>query len=276
MAMNSPSKNQEQLRPMSFGFPGCGADGSFSEAFSMPTAESTLFGLLFLGAKGAAELVLPSIYDLHLEGIEPPDNAEALHYWRCVVETPLGTFSCLHRGVAHNKQSRPPTIIELIDDLTCEAGMIEMYPDLEAVIAAGAPADTEESLRLDIRRASRAEESLVAALGPFREANFTSKSTVVVAEEACSDRPELKLPGVEKPFGLLELAAAEGSDELFSRILEATIEAGPLGDGRLRRMEQTLSTLGLCREARERIAAIEAAEIETITAPTSIKRRLAL
>lgn len=277
MDMTRQPPPQEKIKPMNLGFPGCGADPK-QAAFEMPSAESTLFGLLFLGAKGTAELVMPSIGELNEEGIEPPDNSAALPYWRCHVQTPLGSFFCLHRGVAQNKngQSRPPSIIGLIDLLTCEAGMIEMYPSLKSVIFCGAAEETAESLRLDILRASRAEECLVAALGPFREANFTSRPTILVAEEACSDRSELEMPGTDKPFGLLELAAAEASDEIFGRILGAAVKAGPLGGDRLSRMARTLAVLGLGADGQERVAAIEAAELGRCAAPAAAKRRSSL
>lgn len=274
MDMTRQSASQDKIKPMNLGFPGCGSDPK-QAAFEMPTAESTLFGLLFLGATGTAELAMPSIVEQKEEGVSPPDNSIALPYWRCRVQTPLGSFSCLHRGVAQNKngQSRPPSIIELIDLLTCQAGMIEI---LKSDIFSGGSDRTAESLRLDILQASRAEESLVAALGPFRKANFTSRSTVLVAEEACSDRPELEMPGADKPFGLLELAAAEASDDIFFRILGAAVKAGPLEDGRLSRMARTLAALGLGADGLERVAAIEAAELGRCAAPAVGKRRSSL
>lgn len=278
------NKSSSVAIPMALGIP-FGQDGvdgeSSAEIFEQPSAETTFYALLFLGAKGWAAAVELSDVEARAEGMVNRPGLELDAYWRCEVRTPIGHFSTLHPGVEDGAARRPPSIAGLIDDMTCEAGMLEM----ESCDDLSSPSSSPDDSRLGIsprlaliERWERSSEALLAAFGPLREANYSGSCMLRSAEMLCDANPDLALPGIDKPFGLLDLALGLGDDESFARILSCSANDGSLNASRSRKAALFMAELGVGRDEANlaaRAAAMEAADIAISSKAVASKKRRA-
>lgn len=122
--------------------------------------------------------------------------------WAIRASSPLGEASFFH----HCSAMKPPSVLEMIDHLAMGAGMLEM--------------SAWHGEEQDLAGWERDSNNLRALLGILVEAPLATS-----AEGLCAERPELAFRSASKPFGLAELAAAEGDLPMLGRALLATPDA---------------------------------------------------